>query len=277
MLKASTKYDFAGRQAIRTLAGGVTIHSVFDCQGNRIAEYRAGSENALGERFPCEGGHRRADPRICLDGRRTFGRHRRRRHNLHPRRPHRTASVRHQHRRHQDLDRKLPPFGGVRTTTGTPITARFPGQWFQSESGLHQNWMRDYDPTTGRYLQADPLGLVDGASIYGYVKQNPGRWTDPTGEIIPVILVVVVLAALLTPDAANAPGYCDGIVPLTPFAPYINGLIAAVTVAPFTAGFQPAWGKHVNSRRYNPRFSASKYCSRNWSINLSKKSPCKWL
>ena len=41
------------------------------------------------------------------------------------------------------------PFGGVRTTTGVPIEARFPGQWFQSESGLHQNWMRDYDPTTG--------------------------------------------------------------------------------------------------------------------------------
>jgi RHS repeat-associated protein len=73
------------------------------------------------------------------------------------------------------------PFGGVRTTTGTPINLRFPGQWFQSESGLHQNWMRDYDPTTGRYLQADPLGLVDGASVYGYVKQNPGRWIDPRG------------------------------------------------------------------------------------------------
>jgi RHS repeat-associated protein len=74
------------------------------------------------------------------------------------------------------------PFGGVRTTTGSPITARFPGQWFQSESGLHQNWMRDYDPTTGRYLQADPLGLIDGASVYGYARQNPGRWTDPRGE-----------------------------------------------------------------------------------------------
>ena len=68
------------------------------------------------------------------------------------------------------------------TSTGTPITARFPGQWFQSESGLYQNWMRDYDPATGRYLQADPLGLVDGASVYGYVRQNPGRWMDPTGE-----------------------------------------------------------------------------------------------
>jgi RHS repeat-associated protein len=66
--------------------------------------------------------------------------------------------------------------------TGTPISARFPGQWFQAESGLHQNWMRDYDPTTGRYLQADPLGLVDGASVYGYALQNPGRYVDPTGE-----------------------------------------------------------------------------------------------
>ena len=42
--------------------------------------------------------------------------------------------------------------------------------------------MRDYDPTTGRYIQADPLGLVDGASVYGYALQNPGRWTDPRGE-----------------------------------------------------------------------------------------------
>jgi hypothetical protein len=40
------------------------------------------------------------------------------------------------------------PFGGAHVSTGTPIALRSPGQWFQSESGLHQNWMRDYDPTT---------------------------------------------------------------------------------------------------------------------------------
>ena len=74
------------------------------------------------------------------------------------------------------------PFGGVRVSTGTPPTARFPGQWFQSETGLHQNWMRDYDPTTGRYMQADPLGLVDGASVYAYARQSPGRYVDPRGE-----------------------------------------------------------------------------------------------
>jgi RHS repeat-associated protein len=76
------------------------------------------------------------------------------------------------------------PFGGVHVSTGTLPTARFPGQWFQSESGLHQNWMRDYDPTTGRYLQADPLGLVDGASVYGYVRGNPGQYIDPRGEFV---------------------------------------------------------------------------------------------
>jgi RHS repeat-associated protein len=74
------------------------------------------------------------------------------------------------------------PFGTVHASTGTPATIRFPGQWFQAESGLHQNWMRDYDPTTGRYIQADPLGLVDGASVYGYAGQNPGRYVDPRGE-----------------------------------------------------------------------------------------------
>jgi uncharacterized protein RhaS with RHS repeats len=44
--------------------------------------------------------------------------------------------------------------------------------------------MRDYDPTTGRYIQADPLGLVDGASVYGYSLQNPGRYVDPRGEFV---------------------------------------------------------------------------------------------
>ena len=77
----------------------------------------------------------------------------------------------------------LYPFGGVRETQGTPIGLRFPGQSFRAESELHENRMRGYDPTTGRYIQPDPLGLIDGASVFGYVKQNPGRWIDPTGEL----------------------------------------------------------------------------------------------
>jgi RHS repeat-associated protein len=84
------------------------------------------------------------------------------------------------------------PFGGVRVTQGTPIGLRFPGQWFQAESGLHQNWMRDYDPTTGRYIQPDPLGIDGGVVLYGYALQSPMVWTDPTGEI-PIAPLLVVM------------------------------------------------------------------------------------
>ena len=49
------------------------------------------------------------------------------------------------------------PFGAAQTITGSlTMNGRFPGQWFQIESGLHWNWHRHYDPSTGGYLQADP-------------------------------------------------------------------------------------------------------------------------
>jgi hypothetical protein len=42
--------------------------------------------------------------------------------------------------------------------------------------------MSDYDATLGRYIQADPLGPVDGASVYGHVGGNPAMLSDPTGQ-----------------------------------------------------------------------------------------------
>ncbi len=151
-----------------------------------------------------DGGDGCADPRECVDGLGS-GCSDRGRGGLHgPRRLHRAACLCHHPLLHQGLVRGPAlrsrsgrsagkqstglfsdpphPFGGVHVTTGAPIDARFPGQWFQAESGLHQNWMRNYDPTTGRYLQADPLGLVDGASVYGYARQSPAMVSDPRGE-----------------------------------------------------------------------------------------------
>lgn len=55
------------------------------------------------------------------------------------------------------------PFGEVLATIAPPSNnSQFPGPWLQAESGLHQNWTRDYDPTVGCYMLADPLGQGKG-------------------------------------------------------------------------------------------------------------------
>ena len=50
---------------------------------------------------------------------------------------------------------------------------RFPGQYYDEETGLHQNFHRDYNPALGRYVEADPIGMWGGISLYGYVGGNP--------------------------------------------------------------------------------------------------------
>ncbi|MFH9555814.1 DUF6531 domain-containing protein [Streptomyces globisporus] len=60
----------------------------------------------------------------------------------------------------------------------TPL--RFPGQYFDPESGLHYNRHRHYDPESGRYLSPDPLGLTPAPNAVTYVD-DPTLWIDPLG------------------------------------------------------------------------------------------------
>ncbi|MFF5773931.1 putative T7SS-secreted protein [Streptomyces californicus] len=65
-----------------------------------------------------------------------------------------------------------------KSATYTPL--RFPGQYFDPETGLHYNFRRYYDPESCRYFSVDPLGLRPAPNATSYVH-NPLTWSDPLG------------------------------------------------------------------------------------------------
>ena len=52
---------------------------------------------------------------------------------------------------------------------------------------LNYNYFRDYDPTIGRYVQSDRIGISGGINTYLYALANPSSYQDPTGEFVPLV------------------------------------------------------------------------------------------
>lgn len=75
------------------------------------------------------------------------------------------------------------PFGEANITTASvENNLRFPGQYFDAETGFHYNWFRYYDPNNGgRYISNDPIGISGGLNTYLYANANPIRFIDSLG------------------------------------------------------------------------------------------------
>ena len=96
-------------------------------------------------------------------------------------------------------DGVFDPFGEEVSITGlAAMPMRFPGQYADEEMGYSYNYFRDYEPSLGRYLQRDPIGLIGGLNAFAYVGQNPVTWSDPRGLLNPLKAIICLL------NAANA-------------------------------------------------------------------------
>jgi RHS repeat-associated protein len=124
---------------------------------------------------------------------------------------------------------------------------RFPGQYFDAESGLNYNMMRDYDPTLGRYVQSDLIGKNRQFSapdnLYAYSKNSPALFYDSSGFSALSMLIEHMIGQYLntglgTEENPNATIVVNGVASVyaeVAAAQSTEEFIGAVSLAPKVA------------------------------------------
>jgi RHS repeat-associated protein len=71
--------------------------------------------------------------------------------------------------------------GGVIAASALGNRYLFTGREYSYRTGLCHYRARSYDPVTGRFLSADPIGISGGVNLYAYCANNPVNFVDPDG------------------------------------------------------------------------------------------------
>jgi RHS repeat-associated protein len=91
------------------------------------------------------------------------------------------------------------PFGEATVTVSTITNnLRFPGQYYDAETGLNYNYYRDYNPALGRYIETDPIGLSGGINLFVYVANSPIKLIDELGLVDPTACQISLSAGRMT-------------------------------------------------------------------------------
>ncbi|CAG9249028.1 hypothetical protein PUN4_1390001 [Paraburkholderia unamae] len=169
------EYDALGRRTAKhhTDAQGRTVTTLFVWDGDWMAqEIRVGSGKATPVTYVAHPDH--AGPLTKLDGAKAH-------HYItdHLGTPQEVYDERRQVVWAADLSAYGKMRGYLKREIDNPI--RFPGQYYDAESGLHYNRFRYYDPQAGRYMTKDPIGLDGGLNEFAYVASNPINSIDKLG------------------------------------------------------------------------------------------------
>jgi RHS repeat-associated protein len=102
---------------------------------------------------------------------------------------------------------------------------RYPGQYFDQETGLLYNYFRYYDPTTGKYITSDPIGLEGGINTYAYSGGDPLANFDIDGLEVRIVghIAAPPLGTITRPISYHTAIYmkpddecgCQGTWPMT--------------------------------------------------------------
>ncbi|WP_198402813.1 right-handed parallel beta-helix repeat-containing protein [Methylomonas koyamae] len=152
---------------------------------------------------------------------------------------------------------------------------RFPGQYYDQETGLHNNFQRMYNPNIGRYIENDPIGHLGGLNLYGYSDNSPidiidhlgmapRKYRDPMLDIADRVAGIPPLPNDndSSPEAGDNCN-CSG----NNSSPIKDGLGLGLDLwDPLKDG---KW-RHINGKYYSPKYYGNQYMSPN-SVKAGKR------
>ncbi|MFT7389202.1 MAG: RHS repeat-associated protein [Candidatus Endobugula sp.] len=184
-VEAIYTYNTLGQRVRKQLSTGEDIHYVYGQYGQRLGEYTATGNRIKEYIYSTQGGAVELIAQIDAEG--NIG-YIHTDHLMTPRIITDTSKVVVWRWKSDAFGATAPNEDPDGDGTNVTLDHRFAGQWLDSESGLYYNYFRYYDPSTGRYLRSDPIGLAGGMNTYGYVYQNPLKYIDPLGLDVIVTL-----------------------------------------------------------------------------------------